>query len=1194
MNDLFYRRRARRGALLGVRPQVAWTMPLLLLSVFATPSWLRSQDPTEGRKLDRVPAVPSDQTLESTPADRELPARQELRLRWATFDPLTEKPVPDVLSGTSALWILQFDGQPTEDWRHVVKDAGATFYSYLPDGGYVVRMSKDAALEVRRMRFVRWLGSYDPVFRLEPELALAFVRGAALPTQRYNIVVCDKHSDKPALLEAIAGVGGTVDNLFAGSILLEATLSQAQLLRVANLNQVLWIDRWSASEEDMDNARVQGGGDYVETVGGYTGTGVRGHIYEGVEFNHPDFNTALTVVGSCSSAERHGHCTAGIVFGNGSSAVQARGMAPDAVGFYTNYNCVNSGLSRNAVINQVVNTHNCMFTTASWGGARTRFYTSTSADSDDVVFDHRIPWTQSQSNAGNQDSRPQAWAKNVFSVGGVGHFNNSNAADDSWSAGNGSTGPAADGRIKPDLCAYYDSIWASDLTGSAGYSSGNSTTTFGGTSGATPIIAGHNALLIQMFTDGLFGNAPRVVGGTRFQNRPYAQTLKALQIVGARPYAFNASSSDNRREHQGWGFPSLQDLYDERANVFLVPEDDILTQGQTASHTIAVAAGTGRLKVCMTFLEPAGNPSAAQAIVNNLNLRVTSPSGTSYWGNNGLSSGNTSTPGGSANAIDSVECVFVENPQDGNWLVEVIAQSIVVDAHVATASTDASYALAVLGGGTSTGGGGSGTVIDATSFESGFDNWTNVGGDDLDWTRRSGGTPSSATGPTAAQDGSTYAYVESSGNGTGYPNKTAYLQGPTIDMTGTEQIEFYYHMYGSTMGTLQLQAVSSTGSVANLWTRSGDQGNSWFQAAVDLSGLTGEQTLRFFATTGSSYRSDMTVDNIEITGDGSIVTGGGSGGSDPNIAAGFESGFGPFSNESGDSHDWTRRSGGTPSNGTGPGGAAVGSWYAYVEASSPNIGTNARLATDLLAFTGGETLSFRYHMLGTSMGTLSVQAVSSSGAATTLWSQSGNQGSAWQQAVVSLASLNGDYRIRFNAQLGSSWSSDICIDDVAIGSGPPPSGASFTETFESGLIALANTSVGDNHNWTQRSGGTPSNGTGPSGAFEGAFYAYIEGSSPNFNRTAILQTAPLNFRGGETLTFRYHMYGSNMGSLQVQTVDAGGAVTTHWSLSGDQGNAWRSATVNLSGATGLRTLRFFGTVGTSFRSDICIDDVRLQ
>ncbi|MCK5945236.1 MAG: hypothetical protein KAI24_24825, partial [Planctomycetes bacterium] len=127
----------------------------------------------------------------------------------------------------------------------------------------------------------------------------------------------------------------------------------------------------------------------------------------------------------------------------------------------------------------------------------------------------------------------------------------------------------------------------------------------------------------------------------------------------------------------------------------------------------------------------------------------------------------------------------------------------------------------------------------------------------------------------------------------------------------------------------------------------------------------------------------------------------------------------------------TRNSGGTPSNNTGPTAAAQGSWYAYVEASSPNIGTNAKLSTGLMSFDGSETLTFRYHMYGASMGTLNVQAVSSSGAVTTLWSRTGDQGNVWLSASIPVT-LTGSYRIRFDAQLGSSWQSDICIDDVVL------------------------------------------------------------------------------------------------------------------------------------------------------------------
>jgi len=480
-------------------------------------------------------------------------------------------------------------------------------------------------------------------------------------------------------------------------------LTGPQLLLASRLDEVLWIDRWTEPSNDMNNARIQGGANAVEAAGGYTGSGVRGHVYEGVEATHPDFNTALVNVRSGGAADTHGHCTAGIVFGNGASHANARGMAPNAVGFYTNYSSVTAGWSRNMVIGDVVNVHNAMFTTASWGDAVTTAYTSVSADADDIVFDHRIPWTNSMSNTGNQNSRPQAWAKNVISIGAVQHFDNSSAADDSWFAGNGSIGPAQDGRNKPDLCAYYDSVWTSDRSGTAGYNTaagvaGNYYTSFGGTSAATPIVAGHNALAIQMYTDGIFNNP--LPGGSRFANRPFAQTLKALQIVAANPYT--ATATDNRREHVGWGFPSLANMYSRRERMFILPETTPITQGSTQTHRVNVLNGETSLKVCMTYLDPAGNPAAAIDRINDLTLRVIHPNGTTaYWGNVGLmgaGQANVSSTGGSANTVDTVECVFVNNPTAGNWTIEITAPTIAQDAHLATAATDATYALVVNGG----------------------------------------------------------------------------------------------------------------------------------------------------------------------------------------------------------------------------------------------------------------------------------------------------------------------------------------------------------------------------------------------------------------------------------------------------------------------------------------------------------------
>ena len=164
----------------------------------------------------------------------------------------------------------------------------------------------------------------------------------------------------------------------------------------------------------------------------------------------------------------------------------------------------------------------------------------------------------------------------------------------------------------------------------------------------------------------------------------------------------------------------------------------------------------------------------------------------------------------------------------------------------------------------------------ATSLlEQGFET-TDLGGwsqdpyDDFDWTlQKKGSTSSALTGPSKAQEGNYYSYTESSSPN--YPYKTANLLSPLLNFSGFSdvELEFSYHMYGTGMGTLALEA-SQTG-YAGPWTKvlslSGDQGNSWRVYTIDLSAYAGQTNvmLRFSAKTGSSYTSDISIDNIKIT-----------------------------------------------------------------------------------------------------------------------------------------------------------------------------------------------------------------------------------------------------------------------------------------------------------------------------------------
>ena len=133
-------------------------------------------------------------------------------------------------------------------------------------------------------------------------------------------------------------------------------------------------------------------------------------------------------------------------------------------------------------------------------------------------------------------------------------------------------------------------------------------------------------------------------------------------------------------------------------------------------------------------------------------------------------------------------------------------------------------------------------------FESGIGAWTQNGADDLDWSQRSFNTPSNNTGPSGAASGTYYYYIEASGSGTGYPSKVAILESPCFDLSGigSPVFTFSYHMYGSNMGTLNVDVSTDNGATypTNLWTQTGQvqttSGSAWNTVNLDLSAYIGQ------------------------------------------------------------------------------------------------------------------------------------------------------------------------------------------------------------------------------------------------------------------------------------------------------------------------------------------------------------------
>ena len=343
------------------------------------------------------------------------------------------------------------------------------------------------------------------------------------------------------------------------------------------------------------------------------------------------------------------------------------------------------------------------------------------------------------------------------------------------------------------------------------------------------------------------------------------------------------------------------------------------------------------------------------------------------------------------------------------------------------------------------------------SFEGNTGAWSQSTSDDINWSVNSNGTPSGNTGPSSAVAGSSYIYVEASGNGTGYPNKQAIINSPCYELSAesSASFTFNYHMYGAAdMGTIALEISSDNGSTwTSIWNESGNKGNQWLSANINLDAYTGGSIqLRFNRVTGSTWQADIAIDNIELSGGGSTNNGCTAQITSFPYNEGFEGSIGQWSQNSGDDLNWTVDANGTPSNNTGPASAIEGNSYIFVEASGNNTGyptKQAILTSPCFDLSGLSVASFNfnYHMFGaTNMGTIDVEASNDNGATwISIWTQSGNKGNQWLTASIDLSAyLGGTVQLRFNRVTGNTWQADIAIDNVSLSNSATTSNVNIT------------------------------------------------------------------------------------------------------------------------------------------------------
>ncbi len=632
-----------------------------------------------------------------------------IHLKYADFDPLIGEPmIPSGLEGQATdIAMVQYKGPVLTEWRDELARY-ATILAFLKDHTFIVFPEDATSVDIiRTLPGVRWVGAYHPAYKIHEDLITPQLLDHAddyhtIPPTEYDSIPLTEYDTAPpadpsndhldtsrnieisiklfrdscdpvivSILARELGLGVS----YNGDVnyVISAISDPSGILKMAHLPWVEYIQPTGDRVVVMDNIRNYTGADGMDEFP-YDGEGVVGEVKDnGIDQDHPEFIDQLIGTDGNVVEDSHGTSTFGIVFAKGVND-QAMGMAPGSKGVFCDW-----AVQRYQSIMNLVNNWDGVFQSNSWyQGDTDSSYSFMSAEDDQTILDFDVTMLYATGNGGAEQMCSQdAVAKNVIAVGGIRHGNNNDWDDDRHTGGQGNRGPADDGRIKPDLCGPYESIYT---TSPNGY-----TSSFGGTSGATPVNAGGISLIYDMYEDNHFSNNP-------LNLRPHAATVKALAIANAHQYDLDKAE----RMAQGWGHIDVGTLYDLGKRQFILDEDHHLIMG--GQETFSVWAEEDQpLKISLVWSDFPGAVPASQNLVNDLDLLVVSPSGVEYRGNFGLNTSMWSMADGEKDELNNVENVFIQVPENGEWQITVTAAEVVMDADTSTFLIDQPFSLVASG-----------------------------------------------------------------------------------------------------------------------------------------------------------------------------------------------------------------------------------------------------------------------------------------------------------------------------------------------------------------------------------------------------------------------------------------------------------------------------------------------------------------
>ncbi|MBN2379202.1 S8 family serine peptidase [candidate division WOR-3 bacterium] len=660
------------------------TLPIFLISL-ETP-----------RLEGRITQIPTESCKDATIIH--LPCGIDLDTRTPEISLPSELMLAEEQIETGA-YLVQFDGPIYPEEREALEQSGATVVAYLPNYTYLVRMNQATRSASTSLRGIRWVGAYEPGYKISSEINLES------ETRGTFVVLLYAGYPVTSIQERLEELGGRIIDGHASDweTVIEIDLAPSMISSLVHLPEVKWIEpyyeprfynsdaQWVIQTWDKTNKtrkiwdkELKGQGQIINIMD--SGVRTTHNFFRDPSVpieNFGDFPTHRKIIGYKKTLSfyptfgddliiGHGTHTSGSALGNDNyvgGTSPHDGMAPEAKLFfldggsdeYPENVIFGSDLEANVAIAYDGNSAGgARISSHSWGSQTTRAYDSHCVQADRAMWNR--PDYLLLSSAGNLDGGQYTGspgnAKNLVCVGACLNADNANNFASSVS----SAGPSGDGRIRPDI-----------ITPGVDISSATSANDYGvrvssGTSMSSPIAAGSVALIRQYFTDGFAGNP----------HTPSAALLKAMLINSVETDISNFWGMWIPDDKIGWGRPLLDNvLYFDGDDIYLsyIDQDTGLTTGQQYTALLEDVAGGKPLKVTLNWTDYPGANSASPALVNDLHLEVVSPSGKTYLGNN-FASENESVEGGTADVLNPTENVFLQSPESGDWEIRVKANNV--------------------------------------------------------------------------------------------------------------------------------------------------------------------------------------------------------------------------------------------------------------------------------------------------------------------------------------------------------------------------------------------------------------------------------------------------------------------------------------------------------------------------------------